>query len=93
MKSTLIIKDLALDKELGGKAMSAVRGGQNIETKQNAEAVSVANVNVGNGSAFLGKGPVTFDVVSAPSVSAFNYSDSSNSTTKGFPSYLRGLGW
>jgi hypothetical protein len=27
MKSTLIIKDLALDKELGGKAMSAVRGG------------------------------------------------------------------
>jgi hypothetical protein len=27
MKSTLIIKDLALDKELGGKAMSAVHGG------------------------------------------------------------------
>jgi hypothetical protein len=27
MKSTLTIKDLALDKELNGKAMCAVRGG------------------------------------------------------------------
>jgi hypothetical protein len=96
MKSTLIIKDLALDKELGGKAMSAVRGGfgsQDIKTSQENTVGVTANVNLANGAAFLNSGDVKFDVVSAPSVYASNYSDSSNSMEwkKGFSSHLRGL--
>jgi hypothetical protein len=35
MKSTLIIKDLALDKELDCKAMSAVHGGHNLSSINN----------------------------------------------------------
>ena len=53
MKSTLIIKDLALDKELDCKAMSAVHGGHNSsfiinESKQDAvsKAGPITQVNV-----------------------------------------------
>ena len=60
MKSTLTIKDLAANKDLDRKAMSAVRGGQGdqaiAEQLSNAQAGGV-NMNVGNGSLF--NGPTT----------------------------------
>ena len=53
MKSTLMIKDLPLDKELDGKTMSAVRGGSNF---------NVGNVN----TAFAGGGIGNTAVIVAP---------------------------
>ena len=52
MQSTLMIKDLALDKDLDGKKMSAVRGG--------------SNFNIGNFNAALGGGFASPAVVVAP---------------------------
>ena len=52
MKSTLTIKDLALDKQLDRKSMSAVRGG--------------SNYNVGNVNAALGGGFASPAIVMAP---------------------------
>ena len=52
MKSTLIIKDLALDKQLDRKSMSAVRGG--------------SNYNVGNINAAFGGGFASAAIVVAP---------------------------
>jgi hypothetical protein len=93
MKSTLLIKDLALDKELGGKVMSAIRGGisQSNVTYQANDQKMYAPVSVGNGSAFLGKGDVTFDVTSNPTMTASNDSSSANYNSKGwggFPFFL-----
>ena len=56
MKSALMIKDLALDKELDGKAMSAVRGGSNFGL----------NANLGNVNAAFGGGFASPAVVVAP---------------------------
>ena len=52
MKSTLMIKDLALDKQLDSKSMSAVRGG--------------SNFNIGNLNAALGGGFASPAIVVAP---------------------------
>ena len=81
MKSTLMIKDLSLDKELDRKAMCAVRGGignqANSIGQSNALAM-VAPVSVGNGSAV--SGPVTFQVDSNPTQTATNDNTSTNSS-------------
>ena len=81
MKSTLIIKDLSLDKQLAAKEMSAVRGG--IGDQANAIGQSnlmamLAPVSVGNGSSFSG-GPVIFQVDSNPTQTATNDNTSTNS--------------
>jgi hypothetical protein len=80
MKSTLTIKDLALDKELDGKSMSSVRGGAgdqaNATMQSNAMAL-FAPVSVGNGS-LIGGGPVNFQVTSDPTQTATNSSTSTN---------------
>ena len=52
MKSTLTIKDLALDKQLDSKSMSTVRGG--------------SNFNVGNVNAAVGGGFASPAIVVAP---------------------------
>ncbi len=80
MKSTLCIKDLALDKALDSKTMSAVRGGlgdQANATQQSNVMAMFAPVAVGNGS-IIGGGPVTFQVDSNPTQTASNSSTSSN---------------
>ena len=78
---TLHIKDLSLDKELGSKEMSAVRGGlanqANGTNQANTQAL-FAPVSVGNGS-YFGGGPVNIQVDSNPTQTASNYSTSSNS--------------
>ena len=86
MKSTLIIKDLALDKELAGKEMSTVRGGigeQANSVGQSNTLAMAAPVSVGNGSCVTG--PVTFQVDSNPTQTASNYNTSSNES--GFALY------
>jgi hypothetical protein len=80
----LTIKDLALDKELSGEAMSAVHGGignQANATQQGNTMALFAPVSVGNG--FFG-GPAIIQVDSNPTQSASNYSSSSNESFKGF---------
>ena len=79
MKSTLIIKDLVLDKKLDRKAMTALRGG--IGNQANSVGQSnvldmAAGVSVGNGSDVFG--PVAFQVDSNPTQTATNYNTSSN---------------
>jgi hypothetical protein len=79
MKSILTIKDLALDQELNGKAMSAVRGGlgnQANATQQSNTLALFAPVSVGNGSVFGGVSNIQVD--SNPTQTASNSSDSSN---------------
>jgi hypothetical protein len=81
MKSTLTIKDLALDKQLDGKAMSAVRGGQDNQangTSQFNVLAAFAPLKVANGASFAGSGPVTIQADSYVNQTATNYSDSSN---------------
>ncbi|RYF13619.1 MAG: hypothetical protein EOO30_20805 [Comamonadaceae bacterium] len=70
MQSTLHISDLSISKELDGKAMSAVHGGQDnqaIGTSQANVQGMVAAANVGNGSIFRGPANLqsdnTFDQV------------------------------
>jgi hypothetical protein len=81
MKSTLIIKDLALDKALDRKSMSAVRGGfldqANATQQQNFQSM-FAPVAVANGANFAGSGPVIIQVDSLPTQVASNDSDSKN---------------
>jgi hypothetical protein len=84
---TLHIKDLSLDKELGGKEMSAVRGGlanQANGTGQNNFMSMFAPVSVANGAQFSGNAPVIIQVDSYPTQTASNSSTSSNS---------QGFGW
>jgi hypothetical protein len=79
MKSTLTIKDLALDKQLDGKTMSAVRGGNSDQangTLQSNEASLCAPVKVGNGIGVCG--PATFQVESNPTQTLSNCSTSTN---------------
>ena len=61
MKSTLILRDLSVSKELGGKAMSAVRGGQadqaNGTSQLNLQQM-LAAANVGNGIKVGANSPV-----------------------------------
>ena len=80
MKSTLMIKDLALDKELDGKTMSSVRGGNSDQanaTQQSNVMALFAPVHVGEGS-LIGGGPVNFQVTSNPTQTATNSSTSTN---------------
>jgi hypothetical protein len=84
---TLHIKDLSLDKELGSKEMSAVRGGlanQANGTGQNNFMGMFAPVSVANGAQFSGNAPVIIQVDSYPTQTASNSSTSSNS---------QGFGW
>ena len=84
MKSTLIIKDLALDKELNGKAMAGVRGGLNNQantTHQSNVLAQFAPVSVGNGSIFGGM--TTLQVDSTPTQTAYNDSYSYNEQAYG----------
>lgn len=86
----LILKDLANTQELDGKAMAAVHGGRSGAVTQGNATYQIndqklyAPVAVGNGSAFMGKGAVDFDVTSSPSLSASNSSTSSNYNSKGW---------
>jgi len=89
MKTTLIIKDLALDKELGSDAMATVRGGfanQANGTSQANTLALFAPVAVANGSCF-GGGPVNIQVDSYPTQYASNYSTSSNSQGSSWLTY------
>ena len=55
--TTLHINDLSISKELDGKAMTAVHGGQDnqaIGTSQSNVQGMLAAANVGNGSKFCG---------------------------------------
>ena len=61
MKSTLQISDLSASKELDGKAMSAVRGGdgnQAVGTAQTNLQNMLAAANVGNGLVVGANSPV-----------------------------------
>jgi hypothetical protein len=86
----LIIKDLTATQELDGKAMAAVHGGhsgavtQGNATYQNNTQKVNAPIYAGNGSAFMGKGDVSFDITSSPSLTASNESYSTNSNSKGW---------
>jgi hypothetical protein len=87
MTSTLTIKDLALDKELGSAAMASVRGGfanQANGTQQGNMLGLFAPVAVANGANFAGSGPVIIQVDSFPTQHASNSSSSSNSQGSGF---------
>jgi hypothetical protein len=62
--TTLHISDLSTGKELDGKAMSAVRGGQDnqaIGTSQSNVQSMVAVANIGNGSLFGGPTDIQSD--------------------------------
>ena len=63
MKSTLTIKDLALDKQLDRKAMSAVRGGTNQSQDASNDQNNIAAAFGGN----LGS-PATAVVVGGPQI-------------------------
>ena len=77
----LMIKDLAVTKQLGAEEMSAVRGGlanqANGTNQVNTQAL-FAPVSVANGACF-GGGPVNIQVDSYPTQTASNSSTSSNS--------------
>jgi len=81
MNSTLIIKDLSLDKALDRRSMSAIRGGffdqANATQQQNFQSM-FAPVAVANGANFAGSGPVIIQVDSLPTQTASNDSDSKN---------------
>ena len=83
MKSTLMIKDLSVSKELDRKAMSAVCGGerdQGIANNQvNGQALNLGN-SVGNGSIFAGPTTIQSDLVVNQTASNYAY----NSNEKGF---------
>jgi hypothetical protein len=92
MKSTLIIKDLSIAKELDRSAMSAVRGGigeQANSVGQSNTLAMIAPVSVGNGSAV--SGPVAFQVDSNPTQTASNYNTSSNDSGLKLYETLRAL--
>ncbi len=84
MKSTLMIKDLTLDKQLDGKTMSTVRGGNGNQangTSQSNVAELRAPVKVGNGAEICG--PATFQVDSNPTQDLYNCSTSTNDKSLG----------
>ena len=62
--TNLHISDLSINKELDGKAMTAVRGGaddQAIGTSQSNVQVMAAAANIGNGSFFGGPTDIQSD--------------------------------
>ena len=62
--TTLHISDLSISKELDGKAMTAVRGGnddQAIGTSQSNVQAMVAAANIGNASLFGGPANIQSD--------------------------------
>jgi len=62
--TTLHINDLSINKELDGKAMTAVHGGQDnqaIGTSQSNVQVMAAAANIGNGSFFGGPTDIQSD--------------------------------
>jgi hypothetical protein len=90
MTSTLTIKDLALDKDLGQKDMAAVRGGlanQANATQQGNTLAMFAPVSVANGAFFGGASNIQVD--SYPTQTADNHSTSDNSQAQGLD--LRGM--
>jgi hypothetical protein len=92
MTSTLIIKDLALDKDLDRQARLAVRGGlgnQANATQQTNTLALFAPVVVGNGASF--GGPANIQVDSMPTQTAHNESHSDNSQGYDWRSFLPGL--
>ena len=75
MKSTLMIKDLSLDKQLDGREMSAVRGGttQTASNYQDNFAVALGGAGPSIGSptmAFAIGGAQVNTLVSAPTASS-----------------------
>lgn len=60
MKSTLMIKDLALDKQLDRKSMSAVRGG-NKTTITLTDVSNSGNIVVGDGNQTLNNSAIVSD--------------------------------
>ena len=77
--TSLHISDLSINKELDGKAMTAVRGGlddQAIGTSQSNFQVMQAAANVGNGSLFAG--PTNIQSDNTFSQDADNTNDASN---------------
>src|SRR4051794_2314387 len=86
MTSTLTIKDIALDKALDHKTMSAVRGGlanQANGTQQGNTLAMFAPVSVANCANFAGCGPVNIQVDSYPTQTAHNSSTSDNAQAQG----------
>lgn len=64
MQTTLSIKDLSVSKELDGKALAAVYGGQDnqaIGTSQTNAQGMAAMANVGNASLFAGPASIQTD--------------------------------
>jgi hypothetical protein len=85
--TTLHISDLSISKELDGKAMSAVHGGQDnqaIGTSQSNVQGMVAAANVGNGSIFKGPANIQSD-------NTFDQ-DANNTNTATNVALLAGLG-
>jgi hypothetical protein len=80
MKSTLIIKDLSLDKELGGKAKSALRGGNSQESSNSSKSSNssdisqalVSNLTIGP-VGVLSSGGIKLDVHNNPQQNAYSY--------------------
>ena len=73
--TTLHISDLSTSKELDGKAMAAVHGGQDnqaVGTSQSNVQSMVAAVNVGNGSIFGGPSTIQSDNTFTQSASNSN---------------------
>ena len=89
MKSTLILRDLSVSKELDGKAMSAVRGGDGNQAngiaQQNLQEM-LAAVNVGNGLKVGNNSPVIIQ-----SDNSFDQDASNDSTAFNKRSFALGL--
>ena len=82
--TTLHISDLSINKELDGKAMTAVRGGaddQAIGTSQSNAQFMAAAANVGNGSLFAGPTNIQSD-------NTFNQDASNTNTATNVDAFL-----
>ena len=79
MKSTLMISDLPVCKELDDQALCVVRGGQdnqaNGTSQMNGQAMAAA-ANIGNGSIF--QGPATIQSDNTFTQTASNWSSTAN---------------
>ena len=78
MKSTLTISDLPMHKELDGKALCVVRGGQadqaNGTSQSNLQGMA-AVANIGNGSIFQGPATIQSDNTFTQTASNWNYAE------------------
>lgn len=66
MKSTLMIKDLSLDKQLDSKAMSVVRGGSNFNNNSGNDNSAIGSYGYGIGNVGFVNAPVTQTIVDIP---------------------------